>query len=81
MRYNIYICNEYKCVIQLFYFKKDLIMKKLKNEKGKKKYVIPQVRVTQMDTVRFFASSGKAPNDFEDGGYYGRESMPTNIWD
>lgn len=56
-------------------------MKKLKNKKGKKKYVIPQVRVTQMDTVRFFASSGKAPNDFEDGGYYGRESMPTNIWD
>ena len=69
------------CDTTILFQKKDLIMKKLKNEKGKKKYVIPQVRVTQMDTVRFFASSGKAPNDFEDGGYYGRGSMPTNIWD
>lgn len=68
-------------MIQLFNFKKNLIMKKLKNEKGKKKYVIPQVTVSTMDAVQFFASSGKAPNDFQDGGYYGRGSMPTNIWD
>ena len=56
-------------------------MKKLENKKGKKTYSTPQTTMIPMETVRFFASSGKSPNDFQNGGYYGRTSTPASIWD
>lgn len=45
-----------------------------RNEAKKRSYSKPEMTVIKMETEQLMAASGIVGNDFQDGGYYGRES-------